>query len=112
MSPLRRWFIGHGMPGWYSWVVVVGLTVVSNVLVLMITLKSADRRVDAERAAREQAQMDAIAAQETARRATCRVVVAQDEAYSDPATPPVTPAGRAAAKAWHELRVQLGCDRQ
>jgi hypothetical protein len=104
--PLRRWFTGHGMPGWYSWLVVVGLTVTSMGLALAVNITLTNRAISAERSARLSNEQQS----EQARRATCLVVIAQDDAFTNP--PPATPAGRKAAAAWHYLRMTLRCDHQ
>lgn len=100
--PLRRWFTGHGMPGWYSWVVVVGLTMTTSVLSIIICLQIAQRAVRAEQAAR-------IEAAEAGRRQICRLAIAQDDAYSEPPGP-VTQTGKAAARAWKDTRAYYRCD--
>lgn len=95
--PLRRWFSAHGLPGWYSWVVVVLLSITTSGLSLALSINSI-----------HQAQATQRKQQEQSRQASCAVIVAQDDAFTDPA--PVTTAGKKAATAWHRLRVQLGCD--
>lgn len=94
--PLRRWFAGHGLPSWYSWVVVVLLSITTSGLALIISINTIHRNQEAQRRQAEQG-----------RELTCSLVIAQDDAFTDPA--PVTAAGKKAAAAWHRLRVQLGC---
>ncbi len=87
--PLRRWFSAHGLPGWYSWVVVVVLSITTSGLSLAISINAQHRQ------------------QEQGRQASCAVIVAQDNAFSE--ATPATNAGRRAAMAWHSLREQLHC---
>ena len=94
--PLRRWFAGRGLPAWYSWLVVVGLSLTTSGLALAISINSQHHAQEAQRRQQEQG-----------RALTCSLVIAQDDAFTDPA--PVTAAGKKAAAAWHRLRVQLGC---
>jgi len=94
------------MPGWYSWLVVVGLTVASMGAALAVNITLTNRAIAAERAARLANEQQSA----QARHATCLVVIAQDDAFTNP--PPATPAGRKAAKAWHYLRTTLRCDQQ
>lgn len=95
--PLRRWFAGHGLPSWYSWVVVVLLSITTSAVSLIISINTIHRNQEAQRQQSQQG-----------RAMTCQLVIAQDDAFTDPA--PVTAAGKKAAAAWHRLRVQLGCD--
>lgn len=99
--PLRQWFTERGHPGWYSWLVVVGTSVTSSVLCLVLTLHATRASVERERQARIQSQTEG-------RRAACALIVAQDDAFSD--TRPATPAGVKAARAWRDLRVQFKCN--
>lgn len=94
--PFRRWFANHGLPSWYSWVVVVLLSITTSGASLAISINSIHRQQEAQRRQSEQG-----------RAMTCTLVVAQDDAFADP--PPATPAGRKAAAAWHRLRQQLQC---
>jgi hypothetical protein len=110
MSPLRRWFTEHHMPGWYSWVVVLGTSFMSLALSLLVSLQSAQRAVDAERAARVTQVQEQQRTNAEALRATCAVVIVQDGALNDPASPPLSAAGKRAAEAWHNLRLALHCD--
>lgn len=74
MSPLRKWFTEHGHPGWYSWMVVVGTSVTSAVLAILLSIHSSQRAVEAEREAR----LAAVDAERESRlaseRALCDVV--------------------------------------
>lgn len=105
--PLKRWFAAHHMPTWYSWLVVVGLTVVSNVITLTIVLQISDRALRSERAAREQAAEQAHTAGETNRRAFCLVVQTQEEVFQGSQTP----VGLKARDAWHELGEIFRCEK-
>lgn len=94
--PLRRWFAGHHLPSWYSWVVVVGLSLTTSGLSLAISISTIHRNQEAQRHQAEQG-----------RALTCSLVIAQDNAFSESA--PATAAGKKAADAWHRLREQLAC---
>ncbi len=94
-------------PGPYIWAVNLAVTLVSIAISMVVIFHLADRAVEAERAARVQAQRDQAAQAEIARQATCQLVTAQDDVYTD--TPPSTPAGVKAAAAWHDLSIQFGC---
>ena len=103
--PLREWFTEHGLPGWYSWLVVVGTNVISSARVLIVCLtvtSRADHRTDGVLA-------EMRAGQEASRRAACLLVTAQDEAFNGPGAPKPTPLGKRSADAWHNLRTVLRC---
>ena len=97
--PLRRWFATRGLPGWYSWVVVTGFSLITSGLSLFISIHVI-----------HQAQQTQHQQQEQGRIASCVVVVAQDNAFAE--STPATRAGLAAARAWHSLREQLRCDHE
>jgi len=113
----------HGLPTWYSWVVLL-MTVVSCLgLSVTVSLVTAHRSVEAERRARLAAQQAAdrnqLAAQEVADRnqrsarvAACQLIVAQDDAFSDATSKPTTSAGQRSALAWHNLRETFRCDQK
>lgn len=92
--PLRRWMEEHGHPGWYSWVVVVGTSIVSTGLALLLAFQL----VNAERMRRE-----------SDRAALCEVIVIQDEAMKSP-NRPITPAGKSLSRALSDLRTKYNCD--
>lgn len=94
--PLRRWFAGHHLPSWYSWIVVVGFSLTTSGLALIISINTIHRNQEAQRRQAEQG-----------RELTCSLVVAQDDAFTDPA--PTSPAGKKVAAAWHRLRTELAC---
>lgn len=94
--PLRRWFAGRHLPSWYSWVVVVGLSLTTSGLSLAISISTIHRNQEAQRHQAEQG-----------RELTCSLVIAQDDAFTDPA--PTSPAGKKIAAAWHRLRTELAC---
>lgn len=94
--PLRRWFAGHGLPSWYSWVVVVLLSITTSGAALAVSINSIHRQQEAQRRQQQQG-----------RQMTCQLVIAQDNAFTE--STPATAAGRKAAIAWHQLRQQLGC---
>lgn len=96
MSPLRKWMAEHGRPSWYSWVVVVGTSVLSSTLAIVVGIESAQRAVDAERSARLQSEQ-----------ALCSLVVVLDRAYKG--TPPTTPTGKEVAEGMAGLRATLQC---
>jgi predicted PurR-regulated permease PerM len=112
VSPLRRWMSQHGLPTWYSWVVLM-VTVLSCLgLSVMVSLTAAQRSVESERRARLAAQQESERNQRAGWAAACQLIVAQDDAFSDPAAQPVTEAGRKSAAAWHELRKTFRCDQK
>jgi hypothetical protein len=88
-------------PRWYQALVVVGVSLLSVLLSVLVSLRSAERAIDADHRARE------VAAAET-RAATCLVIVAQSEVYDG--AEPISEAGRRAEKAWRNLRTLLQCD--
>jgi hypothetical protein len=92
------------MPGWYSWVAVVLLTMTTAFGSVLICLRIAERAVEAERTAR-------IAAAEEGRRQICQLAIAQDEAYSEPPGPS-TETGKNASRAWKETRAFYRCDQK
>lgn len=103
--PLRRWFSLHGMPGWYSWVILFLFTMASIGISVIVNAKLAERTIKQNQAA-ERKQGEQV------RLATCLVIVTQDQVFNDPDAPPKTLAGKQAAAAWHSLRLQLRCDQQ
>jgi len=106
MMPLRRWFSDHGLPAWYSWLAVVGLTVLSNLLTLVVVLNLSDNAVENERIARETAAAEAQAAAERSRRGLCTVIKTQEEVFSTPSSP----TGLKAREAWHDLGNIFRCE--
>jgi len=103
--PLRKWFVQHGLPSWYSWLVVVGTNLLSSALVLVVCLtvtSRADRRT-------EEALAQMRAGQEASRAAACTLVISQDEAFNGPGAPEPSPVGKRSALAWHNLRTVLRC---
>lgn len=103
--PLRRWFTSHDLPGWYSWVVVVGLTVSSIGLSTVVNLNATHHAVESERRAREQAVAERAKASAAALAVFCRMVITQEGVFSEAQSQ----VGRNAAKAWHDLGVTIGC---
>ena len=103
--PLKRWFREHGHPGWYSWVVVVGLTAASAALSVVVNLNLTQNAIENDR--RAQAEADAKAQQlaEVNRRGLCGVFLAQERVFSEAESE----VGKAAAKAWHDLAVTYRC---
>ena len=85
---------------WYYQLTVVGASVVSVVLSVVISVNASNRAIDSDRRARAQAAAES-------RKATCMLVAAQDAVYSE--TPPSTKLGRDVAAAWHDLRTRY-CD--
>ena len=110
--PLRQWFSEHGHPGWYSWVVVVGTSLTSAVLCLVVTVHVASQSIGHERAARVAAEAQNRQTEVETKRAACAVIISQDEAYNDPTAPPVTAAGKRAGQAWRDLRKAFQCDKE
>ncbi len=105
----RRSLTSENMPGWYSWTVLVGAQLMGVALAIVVMLTLTNRAVNAERSARLANQQETDRQREQGRRITCALVVAQDNVFLD--TPPVSPAGERAAKAWHDLRQQFQCDK-
>jgi hypothetical protein len=97
MSPLRRWMTSHGLPSWYSWAVVIGTSITSSVLVLIVSLNVNQRALERERQQR-------LAGQQ----AWCGVIVTMDNAWRS--APPPTATGRQMAKGIAALRRQYRCD--
>lgn len=97
----------RGFPGIYAWASLFLATLLSLILGMVVTFHLADRQINAERTAREQQQVDQQKQAEAGRRATCILITAQVDVYTD--TPPSTPAGKNAAQAWHDLFVQFRC---
>lgn len=81
---------------WYLLATVVLLPGLFSALVLVISLRTNDRAVAAERAARRASEL-----------AFCQVVVLLDDAYKQ--TPPQTATGLAVAAAMSNLRVANHC---
>jgi hypothetical protein len=104
--PLKRWMTAHGLPAWYSWLAVVGLTVLSNLLTLLVVLNLAGNAVENERAAREESAAQARASGEINRRAFCLVVMTQEEVFQES----TTPVGVKAREAWHDLGEIFRCE--
>jgi hypothetical protein len=103
--PLRRWFREHGHPGWYSWVVVVGLTMASIGLSTVVNVNLTRRAIEADRQAQAEADRKAAAAAEAGRRTLCGVFLAQERVFTEAESD----VGKAAAKAWHDLAVTYRC---
>lgn len=96
MSPLRRWMTEHRLPSWYSWVVVVLVPVMASTAVLIVSLRTNQRSIERERAAREQSQV-----------AFCNIVILLDDSYHQ--TPPKLDSGKKLAKAISTARVVNHC---
>lgn len=103
MAPLRKSMTNNGLPGWYSWVIVILMTVILSGGAMAIAIRTAGQAVEAERKAR-------LESVESTRKATCVVIRAQNSAYTD--VPPSTAAGRNAAEAWAKLSVELRCEQE
>jgi len=97
-------------PRWYQTLVVVGASVASVVLSVFVSLYSAHRAIESDRAAQAKAaavaQMEALRTREAARQSTCLVVTAQAEVAQEF----TSAAGKKAAAAWNALREQFQCD--
>lgn len=94
--PLQRWFAEHGHPSWYSWVVVLGTSLTSSMLVLIVALHMNARSEDRERQARMDSDLK-----------WCSIVVSLDDGYEQ--TPPTTATGKNLQRAIKDLRGQLPC---
>jgi hypothetical protein len=97
----------RGFPGLYAWLALLGTSLASVVLGMVVTFHLADRAVKAEQAAREQAQRSQAQQAEVGRQAACEMITAQDDVYRE--TPPITAAGKNAAQAWHDLSIEFKC---
>ena len=95
--PLRRWMTEHGYPSWYSWVVVLGLNLLTLVLTIVVVLTINQRSIERERAAR-------LASE----RALCAVVDIYVRAAQE-APPPTTAYGKEIVKSMRDLRAALKC---
>jgi hypothetical protein len=100
---LKRGGVEH--PVGYS-LLLASLAMVVCMLASVVISVNASNRAIRQNEAQEQAQ------RREARRAACLVVVAQDDAFRDPASLPVTKAGKQSAAAWRNLRQVFGCDKQ
>lgn len=96
--PLRRWFTAHGLPAWWSWGVLVVLTAGSVGLNTVVSTRTAQRAVDADRTARQ-------TAAEQSRGVVCLVVAKQEAVFREGRSE----VERNAAQAWHDLGVIFGC---
>lgn len=85
---------------WYYQLAVVGTSLASVVLSVMISVNASNRAIDSDRRARAEAAKDS-------RAVSCVLIIAQDAVYSE--TPPTTKLGRDVAVAWHDLRTRY-CD--
>lgn len=83
-------------PGWYAWLAVVGVTILSQGGGWIVSTHAA------QRAAENQAEQSAATL-----RAVCAMVVAQEDVYRE--TPPSTAAGRNAERAWRDLHELFKC---
>lgn len=92
--PLRRFMTEHGLPSWYSWLVVVMLPIMASVLVLVVSLRVNERSIERERLAREQT--DA---------ALCAVFAPIDDGYRK--APPPSASGKEFAKNVASARVKV-----
>lgn len=97
--PLRHWFTEHGMPSWYSWLVVIGGCLTTLLVSVAISAQVNQRALERERAQREQGRASA-----------CTVIRRMVQAYEDP--PPATETGRNAAVAWRDLGRAFQCDKE
>lgn len=85
---------------WYYQLAVVGTSVASVVISVLISVNTSARAIDSDRRARAEAVAES-------RKVSCTLIIAQDRAYTE--TPPATELGRDVARAWHDLRT-LYCD--
>jgi len=91
--------------GWYP-IAMMGL------VMILITAGNIiyTNHVDSERVKAEREALAAVQqAEREADRRWCTLMTLLDNAYNNPATPPVSELGRAVAKAVHDIRVDLGC---
>lgn len=95
----------HGHPGWYSWLVVIGGSIVSMLVAVGISISYGQRQLESERAQNVAAIERERAAREAGRAATCLVIRTMADVYDDPSTE----TGRKAATAWAALGRTFGC---
>lgn len=96
MSPLRRWMLRHGWPGWWAWVAVVLIPLMASMGVLVVSLRVNERSIQRERAAR-------LASE----RAFCGIIVLLDDQWHQ--VPPTTVSGRRLASAIAAARTVNHC---
>ncbi len=96
--PLRRWLTGHGLPAWWSWVVLVLFTAVSVGLNTMIATRTSQRAIEADRRARTETAQSSLAA-------LCDAVRSQEAVFREAQSE----VGQNAARSWHALGVKYGC---
>lgn len=75
----------HGLPSWYSWLVVVLVPIMAAVAVLVVSLRVNQRSIERERAAR-------VASEQ----AFCAIIVLIDDSYRQQRPPPGTASARLA----------------
>lgn|SRR4051812_30995506 len=105
--PLRRFFAQRGLkhPAAYSSAALALGVLVCMAIAVTISVQASNRAI-AQNIGQERA------ARESARLATCEVVLTQGDAF-DPArggAAPATTAGRKAAKAWRDLAILFQCE--
>lgn len=96
--PLRRWFTTHGMPAWWSWVVLVVFTAGNIGLTFTVTNRLSRRAIEADRTARAEAA-------EQSRGVVCGLIVKQEAVFRSFDTEN----SKVAADAWHDLGITYGC---
>lgn len=104
--PLRRWFVDHAMPAWWSWVVVLASLISLTAISILVSVHSADRAVQAERAARVSQAEESRRQTESSLSLVCVVVETQEQVFQNAESP----VGQSAAKAWHDLGVLFKCE--
>lgn len=98
MSPLRKWFATHGLPSWWSWIVLVLFTAASVGLNTVISTRTSERAIESDRRARAAAAQSSLAV-------LCDAVRSQEAVFRESRTE----VGRNAVRAWHDLGVKYGC---
>jgi Na+-translocating ferredoxin:NAD+ oxidoreductase RnfG subunit len=89
------------MPSWWSWVVLVLFTAASVGLNTVISTRTAERAIESDRRAREEAVRSSLTV-------LCDVVIKQEAVFRDAESE----VGRSAAAAWHDLGVTYRCFRE
>ncbi len=106
--PLRRWFADHGVPTWWSWVVVFGSLITLAGISILVSVHSAQRAVEAERQARISQAEESRRQTEASLRLVCVVVQTQESVFQEADSP----VGKSAAKAWHDLGTLFQCEKR
>lgn len=103
--PLQKWMTEHGHPGWYSWLVVLGGSLVSMMVAVGISVSLNNQAIERERQAQAQEAERANVLREASREASCLTIRTMADVYADPSTE----TGEKARAAWISLGRTFGC---